>query len=262
MDGNLEDLFLKITEERRRERKAPAVSRRLAEEWNHGTQCADFPLCRSGPRLPPAARSRCFRNACTSRWNTGRARLVTMIATSLSCAAFTFCVGLVPVQPTGGQQHPVQGGHRRGLFDLLFFTLGTMLVFSTGIILYASLFTSPGGALPALLAGAGRPDLRHEVPGRGRVQFVGRSSCSACRSSSPTASSSGVPWYFYALLPAFLLGYVLLPGSVSASLCLLLVRYMPRNRRAVLRARRVGRGGGAGGVWLYRVGHAAAASRS
>src|SRR5262249_26462539 len=64
---------------------------------------------------------------------------------------------------------------------------------------------------------------------------------------------SGVPWYFYALLPVYLLGYVLLPGSVSAAACLLLVRYMPRNRKqflivlgliVVLVA----------GVWVYKVG--------
>ena len=64
---------------------------------------------------------------------------------------------------------------------------------------------------------------------------------------------TGVPWYFYALLPVYLLGYVLLPGSVSAILCLVIVRFMPKNRRqffllvgllvAVL-----------AGVWLYRVG--------
>src|SRR5262249_58968900 len=46
--------------------------------------------------------------------------------------------------------------------------------------------------------------------------------------------TAAVPWYFYPLLPAFLLGYVLLPGSISAAACLLLVRYMPRNRRQFL----------------------------
>src|SRR5947209_3981845 len=44
----------------------------------------------------------------------------------------------------------------------------------------------------------------------------------------------GVPWYFYPLLPLYLLGFVLLPGAVSALVCLLLVRYLPRSRRQVL----------------------------
>ena len=38
---------------------------------------------------------------------------------------------------------PFKGLIVGGLFDLLFFTLGVMLLFSTGIILYASLFTAP-----------------------------------------------------------------------------------------------------------------------
>src|SRR5207248_6896449 len=68
--------------------------------------------------------------------------------------------------------------------------------------------------------------------------------------------SSGVPWYFYPLLPAFLLGYVILPGSVSAALCLLLVRYMPRNRRQFLAL--VGLVAGVVvALWLWRLGQAA-----
>jgi ABC-2 type transport system permease protein len=65
-----------------------------------------------------------------------------------------------------------------------------------------------------------------------------------------------VPWYFYPLLPAYLLGFILLPGSASALLCLLLVRYLPRNRKQALA------GIGLvllllGGAWLARVGLAA-----
>ena len=74
----------------------------------------------------------------------------------------------------------------------------------------------------------------------------GGSSSSACRSSSRYGIISGVPWYFYALLPLYLLGYVLLPGSVSAAGCLLLVRYMPRNRKQFFAARRAG---GRGRCW-------------
>ncbi|MGL6096277.1 MAG: putative ABC transporter permease subunit, partial [Fimbriiglobus sp.] len=45
---------------------------------------------------------------------------------------------------------------------------------------------------------------------------------------------AGVPWYFYPLLPVALLGFVLLPGSASAVLALLFVRYFPRNRRQAM----------------------------
>ena len=38
----------------------------------------------------------------------------------------------------------------------------------------------------------------------------------------------GVPWYFYFMLPLFFIGYILLPGSAGALLCLLAVNYLPR----------------------------------
>ena len=65
-------------------------------------------------------------------------------ATTVFVFAFTFAVGLVPVQPARPRPNiPFKGAIVEGLFDLLFFTPATMLVFSTGLILYASLFTSP-----------------------------------------------------------------------------------------------------------------------
>src|SRR5262249_4078479 len=42
------------------------------------------------------------------------------------------------------------------------------------------------------------------------------------------------PWYFYAALPFFFVGFVLLPGSVGGVLCLFLVNYVPRRRKQVL----------------------------
>src|SRR5262249_44707669 len=42
------------------------------------------------------------------------------------------------------------------------------------------------------------------------------------------------PWYFYVVLPLFFLGFVLIPGSIGALLCLLIVNYVPRRRKQVL----------------------------
>src|SRR5581483_10153303 len=50
------------------------------------------------------------------------------------------------------------------------------------------------------------------------------------------AVSGGAPWYFYALLPLFFFGFVLLPGSLGALACLLLVNLLPRHRKQVLAA--------------------------
>jgi len=66
-----------------------------------------------------------------------------MIGTSAVVAAFTFGVSLYLFNELAVNKIPFKGAIVEALFDLLFFTLGTMLVFSTGIILYASLFTSP-----------------------------------------------------------------------------------------------------------------------
>src|SRR5205085_11182237 len=40
----------------------------------------------------------------------------------------------------------------------------------------------------------------------------------------------GAPWYFYASLPLFFFGFVLMPGALGAVLCLLIVNVMPRHR--------------------------------
>src|SRR5262249_42148069 len=44
----------------------------------------------------------------------------------------------------------------------------------------------------------------------------------------------GAPWYFYVALPLFFLGFVLLPGSLGALLCLLLVTFLPRRRKQLV----------------------------
>jgi ABC-2 type transport system permease protein len=214
-----------------------------------------------GIELPPVAdqgrvfrqlRLRLIRNSLRLALENGRTRLFTMIGTSLFVAGFTFAVGLYLFNQLAINNIPFKGAIVEALFDLLFFTLGTMLVFSTGIILFASLFTSPETRF--LLCSPARADHIFVTKFQAAVAF---SSWGFVILGIPIFLAfgmvSGVPWYFYALLPLFLLGYVLLPGSFSAALCLLLVRFLPRNRRqfflvigivvAALSA-----------VWLYKVG--------
>lgn len=192
-----------------------------------------------GAELPPVAdqgalfrrlRARLFRNGLRVALANGRARLLTMVATSAVVAAFTFAVSLYLFNQLAVNNIPFKGAIVEALFDLLFFTLGTMLVFSTGIILYASLFTSPEAKF--LLCSPARADQIFAMKFQAAVVF---SSWGFVILGVPIFVAygimSGVPWYFYPLLPLFLLGYVILPGSVSAAGCLLLVRYMPRNRK-------------------------------
>jgi ABC-2 type transport system permease protein len=195
-----------------------------------------------GAETPPVAdqaalfrrlRVRLFRNGLRVALENGRVRLFTMIATSAVVAAFTFAVSLYLFNELAASRIPLKGAIVEAVFDLLFFTLGTMLIFSTGIILYASLFTSPEARF--LLCSPARADHIFATKFQSAVAF---SSWGFVILGVPIFVGygfvTGVSWYFYALLPLYLLGYVLLPGSVSAAGCLVLVRYMPRNRKQFL----------------------------
>ncbi len=191
---------------------------------------AELPAVADQGALFRQLRARLFRNGLRVALAQGRVRLFTMIATSGIVAAFTFAVSLYLFNQLSVNNIPFKGAIVEALFDLLFFTLGTMLVFSTGIILYASLFTSPESRF--LLCSPARADQIFAMKFQAAVLF---SSWGFVILGVPIFVAygimSGVPWFFYPLLPLFLLGYVLLPGSVSAAGCLLLVRYMPRNRK-------------------------------
>lgn len=195
-------------------------------------------------------RLRLFRNGMRALIETSRVRLYTMIGTSLFVAAFVFGLSAFGFLELFGYKIPVKGMIVAGLFDLMFFTLGVMLLFSTGIILYASLFTSPETRF--LLSTPARADRIFASKFQDAVMF---SSWGFVVLGMPVlvayGLTAGVPLYYYPLLPLFLLGFVLLPGSVSAVVCLLFMRYMPRNRKQVL----VGFGAilvAALGYWIYR----------
>jgi ABC-2 type transport system permease protein len=128
---------------------------------------------------------------------------------------------------------PFAGGIIGTLFDLLFLALAIMLVFSSGIILYSSLFTSAETAF--LLSTPAAADQVFAYKYQGAITF---SSWAFVLLGSPILIAYGwvfaVPWYFFALLPLFFLGFVLLPGSFGALLCLLVVNCVPHKRKQVL----------------------------
>ncbi len=196
---------------------------------------------------PPAARAphvdqgavfrrlrlRLLHNGLRVALESGKVKLFTMLSTSAVVALFVFALAWYGFHEMVVYNVPAKGLIVGGLFDLMFFTLGVMLVFSTGIILYASLFTSPESRF--LLATPARADQIFATKFQAAVGF---SSWAFLILGLPIlvayGAVSGVPWYFYPLLPAYLLGFVLLPGSASALVCLLLVRYLPRNRKQAL----------------------------
>jgi ABC-2 type transport system permease protein len=200
-------------------------------------------------------RFRLARNGLRVALESGRLRFLSMILTSALVALFTFATGWYLFNQLAVNRIPFKGAIVSSLFDLLFFTLGSMLVFSTGIILYASLFTAPETRY--LLTSPARADHIFATKFQGAVAF---SSWAFVVLGVPIflayGITAGVPWFFYALLPLYLLGYVLLPGSISALAAMLLVRFMPRNRKQfitilILTLLALG------GIWLVRIGYAA-----
>jgi ABC-2 type transport system permease protein len=172
-------------------------------------------------------------NGLRAMMETGRIRLYTMIGTSALVAAFVFGLAAFGFLELFGFKIPAKGLIVAGLFDLMFFTLGVMLLFSTGIILYASLFASSETRF--LLTTPARADRIFAMKFQDAVLF---SSWGFVVLGMPVlvayGMTAGVPVLYYPLLPLFLLGFVLLPGSVSAIACLLFMRYLPRNRKQVL----------------------------
>lgn len=160
-------------------------------------------------------------------------RLVTIFACSLFVWAGIFAGSALGFHHLMGQQIPFAGGIIGTLFDLLFFALGIMLVFSSSIILYSSLFSAAETSF--LLSTPIAPDQIFAFKLQGAVTF---SSWAFVLLGSPILIAYGwiyaVPWYFYALLPFYFVGYVLLPGSLGALCCLVIVNVAPHQRRQLL----------------------------
>ena len=176
---------------------------------------------------------RLSRNGLRTAWQSNKIRLIGLLATSAIVALFVFALSWYAFHQLFAFKIPVKGAIVAGLFDLMFFTLGGMLLISTGIILYASLFTSPEAKF--LLCTPARAD---RVFGMKFANAISFSSWAFLILGLPILISygivAGVPWYYYPLLPIFLIGYILLPCAVSTAICLLFVRYAPRNRKQLL----------------------------
>lgn len=119
------------------------------------------------------------------------------------------------------------------LFEYLLLALAVLLVFSSGLILYGSLFSSPETNF--LLTTPASDDQVFAFKFQGAVSF---SSWAFVLLGSPILLAYGivawVPWYFYLIVPLFFVGFVLVPGSLGALLCLVVVNIVPRRPRTIL----------------------------
>ncbi|VTR97621.1 putative ABC transporter permease subunit [Tuwongella immobilis] len=178
-------------------------------------------------------RWRMFRNATTQWFGGSRIRLITMILSSLMVWAFVFAISWFGFHELVVRRIPGAGNIVGILFDLLFFALGGMLVFSTGLILYASLFSSVESRF--LLCSAARADQIFASKYQSALIFASWAFVVLC---SPILLSHGIvfqsPWYAYVALPFYFVGFVILPGAVGGILAILAVNYLPKKRSSLI----------------------------
>ena len=171
-----------------------------------------------------------LRNASRFTGSGSRVRLVTILLCSLLICGGVFYVSLEGFSFLRQQHIPFAGSVVGLLFDFLFLSLALMLIFSGSLILYSSLFSS--AETKFLLSTPARADQIFAYKFQGAVTF---SSWAFLLLGGPILLAYGiayeVPWTFYALLPLFILGFVLLAGSAGALCCLLIVNFLPRQRK-------------------------------
>jgi ABC-2 type transport system permease protein len=176
-------------------------------------------------------------------------RIVIIVICSILIWGGIFAVSAEGFHFLSVKKIPLAGGIVGTLFDVLFVALAVLLIFSSGIILYSSLFSSAESAF--LLSTPATADQVFAYKFQGAITF---SSWAVVLLGSPILVAYGlvfhVPWFYYLFLPLFFLGFVLLPGSLGALLCLLVVNYLPRRPRQVLAAA-VCLVIGFFGVWIY-----------
>jgi ABC-2 type transport system permease protein len=200
-------------------------------------------------------RARLLRNSWRVMMRQSSMRPLIILLCSLVVWIFVFSIswgGFLILQSEVGV--PLTGEIVGTLLDLLFLSLAVLLIFSSGLILYGSLFTSAETAF--LLSRPVASDQVFAYKFQGAVAF---SSWAFVLLGAPVLIAYGLvgaaPWYFYVLLPLFFLGFVLLPGSLGALAALLIVNYVPQQRKQVLGVCLAALGI-ALAVWIYRMAQA------
>ena len=121
------------------------------------------------------------------------------------------------------------------LFGMFFLSLTGLMVFSTALLLYASLFRAPESGF--LLTTPARPDQIFAYKLQESLLFSG---WAFLLLGMPLLTAFGIEmraqWLYYVLLLPFLLGFLLLPGALGSLCCLLVVYLMPHRRKQALLA--------------------------
>ncbi len=130
----------------------------------------------------------------------------------------------------------------RAVFSIFFVSLSFMLVLSTAIILYGSLFRSAEVRFLFSLPARIERVFLHKFQ-----EAILFSSWGFLLLGSPMLAAYGVveggSWYYYLAIIPFMLSFVYIPGGLGALLVLIIVRWLPGNRRRLSLA-----GRGVGGM--------------
>jgi ABC-2 type transport system permease protein len=185
------------------------------------------------PLLMQRLRAAMIRNNFRTLLGQSMVRPLTVVLITLLIWALVFYASLQGFWFLRDEKIPLRGEIVGILLDLLFTTLGALLVFTGGLILYGSLFTTPETAFLLCTPLADDRVFAYKFQTATAISIW-----AFLLLGGPILIAYGIacsaPWYYYALLPLFFLGFVLLPASVSALVCLLIVNLLPRQRKQVL----------------------------
>jgi ABC-2 type transport system permease protein len=160
-------------------------------------------------------------------------RVFVILFVSLLIWIFVFGISAEAMYYLHKQGIPLHLGILGAIFDMLFLFLTVGLIASSGLILYGSLFASEETAF--LLATPASADQVFAYKFQGALAF---SSWGFLLLGTPVLVAYGfafsVPAYFYLFILLFFLGFVLIPGSIGALGCLLIMSFVPRRRKQVL----------------------------
>jgi ABC-2 type transport system permease protein len=166
-------------------------------------------------------------------WKHSALRVVVIFLVSLIVWILVFGISAETMNYLHKQGIPLHLGIVEAIFDMLFLFLTIGLIASSGVILFGSLFSSEETAF--LLTTPASADQVFAYKFQGALAF---SSWGFLLLGSPVLVAYGfaasVPAYFYIFIFLFFLGFVLVPGSLGALGCLVLVHFAPRRRKQVL----------------------------
>ncbi|HEY2840737.1 MAG TPA: hypothetical protein VGJ26_16390, partial [Pirellulales bacterium] len=121
----------------------------------------------------------------------------------------------------------------RVVYGIFFASLTVMLVISTAIIVYSGLYRSDEATFLLTMPLRDERVFLHKFQ-----QGMLFSSWGFLLLGSPMLVAYGIvaraPWFYYLALFPFMAAFVYIPGSLGAILCLLVVRYLPKNRMQAL----------------------------